>query len=117
MNNEQNVYDSMHWPADTYADGLVFVKQFLGGDGTGIDGDIGNGSMVYVYAKHRAEKFMVAGSGPSAWVWFLFTDEGDIDHAYLEYADGHLALLPIPIHLRDRLLQALRTDVANGIGR
>lgn len=112
----QNIYDSMHWPDDTYADGLQYVKNFLGGDGTAVNTEIGSGTMVYETNTHKAEKFMVGGGGPSGWVWFIFGDEGDIDHAYLEYSDGHLALLPIPFHLRDMLLEALRIDVANGIG-
>lgn len=116
MNNDE-IYTGMHWPANTYADGLAFVKKFLGGDGTAIDPEIGNGTEVYDHAKHRAEKFMISGNGPSAWVWFLFGDGADIDHAYLKYSDGRLALLPIPPHLRDPLLKALRTDVANGINR
>lgn len=113
----QNIYDSMHWPDDTYADGLQFVKEFLGGDGTAIAEDVGDGTRVYDHGKHRAEKFLISGGGPSGWVWFIFGDEGDIRCAYMEYSDGHLALLPIPFHLRESLLEALRTDAANGVDR
>lgn len=111
------MYETMHWPDDTYADGLQFVKEFLGGDGTAVNSEIGDGSMVYDHNEHRAEKFMIAGGGPSGWVWFIFGDEGDIDLAFMEYSDGHLALLPIPFHLREPLLEALRRDVENGIKR
>lgn len=112
----QNIYDSMHWPDDTYADGLQFVKEFLGGDGTDIDPEIGNGSRVYDFGKYTTETFMVSGNGPTAWVWFVFGDLG-IKHAYIEYDDGHIALLRIPFHLEVRLLNALREDVAQGINR
>jgi hypothetical protein len=115
--NNAEIYDRIHWPADTYADGLAFLKRFLGGDGTSVDEEIGNGTAVFDHNTHRAEKFFVAGNGPSAWVWFVFTDDRAIDHAYMEYSDGHLALLPIPFHLQDRLLAALREDVKNGINR
>lgn len=115
--NNQEIYDRIHWPADTYADGLDFTKRFLNGDGSGVDDEIGNGTRVFDNNHHRTEKFMVAGNGPSAWVWFVFGDGGGIDHAYMEYSDGHLALLPIPFHLQDILLNALRIDVARGINR
>lgn len=114
---EQNIYDRIHWPADTYADGVDFTKRFLGDDGTDIDPEIGDGSMVYDHSKRRAETFMVSGNGPSGWVWFIFTEEGEIDHAYMQYSDGHTALLPIPFHLEQRLLDALRLDVEKGINR
>lgn len=112
-----DIYDRIHWPADTYADGLAFLKAFLGGNGTSVDTEIGNGTRVYDHDNHRAEKFFVAGNGPSAWVWFIFGEGGSIDHAYMEYSDGHEALLPIPFHLREKLLEVLREDVKNGVNR
>jgi hypothetical protein len=79
--------------------------------------EIGNG---YVYAHEigKWERFMLAGNGPTVYAYFLFDEEGDVDHAYIEYCESTgNALAVVPSHRTDELLSALRYDVATGIER
>lgn len=62
----------------------------------------------YAHTDNRAESFMIAGNGPSAWVWFVFDTEGAWDHAYIEYVDSEdRAFVEIPHHKIERLYNAL----------
>lgn len=63
---------------------------------------------VYAHEEVRAESFMLAGNGPSVWVWFVYDSTGDFDHVYIEYADSEgTAIAMIPRHLWTRLRIAL----------
>lgn len=62
----------------------------------------------YAHERKRTEGFMLAGNGPTAYAWFVFTDDGEIDHAYLEYYDSAYDVAPIPVPYQEDLLIALR---------
>lgn len=45
-------------------------------------------SEVYGKTVGRVEQYMIAGNGPTAYVCFVFDEDGDLDHAYLHYASS-----------------------------
>lgn len=88
--------DAVQFTADLLAD----LKSHRIGDG-----------YTYDSQKVRAESFMVAGSGPGAWVWFVYDVDGDIDHCYVEYCDFNgRALVPVPKVLWGNLHYQLTRD-------
>lgn len=71
---------------------------------------IGDG-YTYDSQRVRAESFMVAGSGPGAWVWFVYDVDGAIDHCYVEYCDfGGRSLVAVPKVLWGNLHYQLTRD-------
>lgn len=85
------------------------------------DPDDGPGDGTYTYETKRvlAEGYMVSGNGPTAYVWFVFTDPTqtgeppEIDHAYLEYSNGSgIETVAFAQYPAERLLKALRADGA-----
>lgn len=73
---------------------------------------IGTGrGYTFAHSQVQAESFMLAGSGPAAWAWFVYDEDGEVDHAYFEYCTwDERALVPIPSHLWGTLLKALKDD-------
>jgi hypothetical protein len=69
-----------------------------------------DGSYTYDSDKGRAERFMVAGGGPSAWAVFVEFAIDDVT-GYLEYADSAgTTIVHIPSNLTPELRAQLRRD-------
>lgn len=74
------------------------------------DNKPGDGAYTYDDSKGRAERYMLAGNGPSAWVVFVEFAPDDVT-GYLEYADGDgTTTTYIPEPLVSELRTALRAD-------
>lgn len=75
-----------------------------------VDGIPGDGSYTYDTNRGAAERYMLAGGGPSAWAVFVSFGDDDVT-GYLEYADSDgTTLVPIPTIPTIELRKALRRD-------
>jgi hypothetical protein len=69
-----------------------------------------DGSYAYDDSTGTAERYMLAGGGPSAWAVFIQFARDDVT-GYLEYADSQgTTIVHIPSNLTDELRSALRRD-------
>ncbi len=50
---------------------------------------------VYAKGHGRVERYLIAGGGPTEYLYFVFDEDGDLDHAYLRYSStGDIAIVP-----------------------
>lgn len=92
--------------ADNYLRGLIHQID------TSDPEAIGDGTGTYDDGVGKAERYMVCGNGPTAYLYFIFDDDGDIDHAYLEFStgDGRTVHSLVSSHKYSALLIACRAD-------
>lgn len=74
----------------------------------------GNGTGTYEERQVKAERHTIALNGPTAYVWLLFDEERDLDHAFIEVWSGGEGprLLPIPRNREAHVFNIIRQDAA-----
>lgn len=79
------------------------------------DGELyGSGSGTYEDRTVKAERHTIALNGPTAYMWFLYDEERDLDHAFIEVWSGGQGplLLPIPASRETHVFNTIRQDAA-----